>query len=92
MIYHSLVESLRGISLMVIKALSRLDRFLISKDWLNSWSNLSQWGLQRSVFDHCAVVLKEKEVNWGPKPFQMMRCWEDMEGYADFVKKRNGVV
>lgn len=34
------------------KAMSRLDRFLISKSWLNSWGNLSQWGLQRTVSDH----------------------------------------
>lgn len=67
-------------------AMSRLDHFLVSEEWLNVWSGLSQWGLKRSVLDHCAVVLKESEVNWGPKPFRMMRCWEDMEGYEDFVK------
>lgn len=44
-------------------------------------------GLKRGVSDHCAVVLKEKELNWGPKPFRMMKCWEDMSGYAEFVKK-----
>lgn len=43
--------------------MSRLDRFLILEEWLNSWSCLSQWGLKRSVSDHCAVVLKEREVN-----------------------------
>lgn len=32
------------------------------------------------------MVLKEKEINWGPKPFWMMRCWEEMEEYAVFVK------
>lgn len=69
------------------RAMSRLDRFLISEEWLNYWGNLSQWGLQRSVSDHCAVILKEKESNWGPKPFRMMRCWEEMVGYEDFVKK-----
>lgn len=68
------------------RAMSRLDRFLMTEDWLNTWSNLSQWGLKRCVSDHCAVVLKEKEADWGPKPFCVMRCWESMEGYEDFVK------
>lgn len=68
-------------------AMSRLDKFLVSEEWLSTWSNLSQWGLKRGVSDHCAVVLKEKELNWGPKPFRMMKCWEDMSGYAEFVKK-----
>lgn len=68
-------------------AMSRLDRFSISEDWLNTWDSLSQWGLKRTVSDHCAVVLKEKEVNWGQKPFCMLRCWEDMAGYEEFVKQ-----
>lgn len=33
------------------------------------------------------MVLKEKEINWGPKPFRMLRCWEDMNGYEEFVKE-----
>lgn len=68
-------------------AMSRLDKFLISEEWLSTWSNLSQWGLKRSVLDHCAAVLKEKEINWGLKPFRVMKCWEDMEGYENFVKE-----
>lgn len=50
------------------------------------WSNLSQWGLQRSISDHYAVMLKEKDVNWGPKPFRFLNCWKQMTGYVDFVK------
>lgn len=58
--------------------MSRLDRFLLSEEWQNEWPELSQWGLKRSVSDHCAVMLKEREVNWGLKPFRMMKCWEGM--------------
>lgn len=58
--------------------MSRLDRFLLSEEWLNEWPELSQWGLKRSVSDHCAVILKERDINWGPKPFRMMKCWEGM--------------
>lgn len=41
-------------------AMSSLDRFLVYEEWLSSWNSM---GLQRSVSDHCAVVLKEKELN-----------------------------
>lgn len=68
--------------------MSRLDRFLILEEWLNTWSNLLQWGLKRCLSDYCVVVLKEKELNWGPKLFRMMKCWEDMGGYAMFVKNK----
>lgn len=60
--------------------MSRLDRFLISEEWLDSLNNLSQLGFKRVVSDHCAVILKEKELNWGPKPFRMLKCWEEMAG------------
>lgn len=67
--------------------MSRLDRFLITEEWLSTWRNVSQWGLKISVSDHCAMVLKIKETNWGPKPFCMLKCLEQMEGYEEFVKK-----
>lgn len=44
--------------------------------------------MQRTVSDHCVVILKEKEtdVDWGPKPFRMMNCWREVVGYEEFVK------
>lgn len=66
-------------------AMSMLDRFLLSESWLNTWEGLSQWGLPRSVSNHCAVVLKDRLVNWGPKPFRMLDCWRGLPGYRDFV-------
>lgn len=33
------------------------------------------------------MVLKDREVNWGPKPFHKLKCWEDMVGYEEFVKE-----
>lgn len=54
------------------QAMSRLDRFLLFEAWLNVWENLSQWGLPRSVSDHCKIVLKVTVENWGPKPFRVL--------------------
>lgn len=34
--------------------------------------------------------MKEGDVNWGPKPFRMLKCWEDMAGYEEFVKNEWG--
>lgn len=66
-------------------AMSRLDCFLVSDSWLNSWVDLSQWGLPRSVSDHCPVVLRERVCNWGPKPFRLLDCWRGLLGYREFV-------
>ncbi|KAL8529763.1 hypothetical protein ACS0TY_006990 [Phlomoides rotata] len=45
---------------------SRLDRFLINNSWISKWLNSSQVGLQRSLSDHCPIVLEIKVKDWGP--------------------------
>lgn len=36
---------------------------------------LKQWGLPRTISDHCPVLLKEDDRNWGPKPFKFFNAW-----------------
>ncbi|GKV45492.1 hypothetical protein SLEP1_g52564 [Rubroshorea leprosula] len=54
---------------------SRIDKFLLSDDWLKNWSDLKQWGLGRTVSDHCPLLLKNEKVDWGPKPFKFFDAW-----------------
>ncbi|MCI41732.1 LINE-1 reverse transcriptase like, partial [Trifolium medium] len=56
-------------------AMSRIDRFLVSEAWLLRWPNCSVWGMDRSLSDHCPITLINKAVDWGPKPFRMLKCW-----------------
>lgn len=37
---------------------SRLDRFLLSDEWLKKWSEVVQVRLKRRISDHVAIVLK----------------------------------
>ncbi|CAL5430761.1 unnamed protein product [Camellia sinensis] len=53
---------------------SRIDRFILESEWLVVF-NFKCWGLPRTVSDHCPIVLKEDNRDWGPKPFQFMNCW-----------------
>ncbi|XP_068461581.1 uncharacterized protein [Phaseolus vulgaris] len=39
-------------------AKSRLDRFLVSLEWLQRWPTSKQYVLEREVSDHCAIVAK----------------------------------
>lgn len=68
-------------------AMSRLDRFLVSEEWLQEWPNPSQWALDRDVSDHCPIILQHKIINWGPKPFRFNNCWLLKDGFADSVKQ-----
>lgn len=69
-------------------AMRRLDRFLLSKTWLEKWPHLSQWAGARGLSDHCPIILKETKLNWGPKPFRVFNGWRDFSGYGDFVKEQ----
>ncbi|GKV09172.1 hypothetical protein SLEP1_g20714 [Rubroshorea leprosula] len=55
--------------------MSRIDRFLVSEDWLLRWCDVKQWGLERTVSDHCLVLLKYERVDWGPNPFKFFYAW-----------------
>lgn len=29
--------------------------------------------------------MKERELDWGPKPFRLLDCWRGMSGYREYV-------
>lgn len=55
--------------------MSRLDRFLVSEEWIQEWGVMAQWALNRDVSYHCPIILKDGSQNWGPKPFRFISCW-----------------
>src|ERR1044072_8256826 len=67
--------------------MSRIDRFLVSPDWLQTWPNCSQIALGRSFSDHCPILLRCSAHNWGPKPFKVLDCWLDNSRLPQFVKE-----
>ncbi|XP_028069638.1 uncharacterized protein LOC114272166 [Camellia sinensis] len=65
---------------------SRIDRFLLDSLWLEKFS-LKQWGLPRSFFDHCPLVLIEDERDWGPRPFRFLNAWSLHPTFMAMEKK-----
>jgi hypothetical protein len=55
---------------------------------MERWPDCTVWSLDRSLSDHCPIMLIIKAMDWGPKPFRMLKCWSDIEGYQDFVKEK----
>lgn len=43
---------------------------------------------QRGLFDHVPLLLLTNDVNWGPRPLRMLKCWADFHGYAQFVRDK----
>ncbi|GKV26298.1 hypothetical protein SLEP1_g35629 [Rubroshorea leprosula] len=50
----------------------------LERDW-------TQVGVRRSISDHCAIILKSRNVDWGPKPFQALDVWQQHPEFRDFV-------
>jgi len=69
-------------------AMSRLDRFLLSEEWCIQWPNGFQVALLRGLSDHCPLQLSVDEENWGPQPLRMLKCWQELSGYKEFVKEK----
>lgn len=69
-------------------SMCRIDRFLFTENLCTQWSNLSQWACNRTVSDHCPLILKESFSDWGPKPFRVLDCWSEHPDFADFVTQK----
>ncbi|GJW75582.1 RNA-directed DNA polymerase, eukaryota [Tanacetum coccineum] len=50
---------------------SKLDRFLLNNEFCNLWGNLSVVALNRKLSNHCPIVLKDVDLDFGPRPFQV---------------------
>ncbi|PNX96151.1 cysteine-rich receptor-like protein kinase, partial [Trifolium pratense] len=71
-------------------SMSRIDRFLISDQWVNCWGASSVWVLDRDVSDHCPLVLKSSVVDWGPKPFRFNNHWLEDKDFKKVVEEAWG--
>ncbi|GKV53234.1 hypothetical protein SLEP1_g59770, partial [Rubroshorea leprosula] len=66
-------------------SMSRLDRFLLSSEMCMVERDWTQVGVRRSISDHCAIILKSRNVDWGPKPFRALDVWQQHPEFRDFV-------
>ncbi|GLT33573.1 hypothetical protein SLA2020_081470 [Shorea laevis] len=69
-------------------SMSRLNRFLLSIDISLLERDWIQVGVQRTISDHCAIILKSRDIDWGPKPFRVLDAWQQHPEFRDFVEDR----
>jgi hypothetical protein len=65
--------------------MSRLDRVLLSVDWLSLSGSPAVWVVERDVSDHCPLILRYSIVDWGPKPFRFNNYWLNNKQFKDLV-------
>ncbi|XP_058725811.1 uncharacterized protein LOC131597115 [Vicia villosa] len=67
-------------------AMSRLDKFLLSDNFIVDWKVEGQTIVERDVSDHAPIWIKDNKRNWGPKPFRFNNMWFDHEKFFMFVE------
>ncbi|RVX05586.1 hypothetical protein CK203_027280 [Vitis vinifera] len=65
------------------KALSRLDRVLVSKEWEGHFSGVMQCILPRPVSNHSLILLDVGGLRRGPSPLGLKNMWLKEEGFKD---------
>lgn len=67
---------------------SKLDRILVNDEWLEKWPESVAKGMDRSLSDHCPIILDMSSKNWGPRPFHFFNAWLSHPGFDSFVEER----
>ncbi|GKU94423.1 hypothetical protein SLEP1_g7921 [Rubroshorea leprosula] len=69
-------------------AMSRLDKILMTVEISSTGGEWVQQGLKRNISDHCAIVLKTRTTDWGPKPFQVLDAWQHHSKFRKVVEDK----
>jgi exonuclease III len=67
-------------------AMSSIDRGWGSLEWIEEWGDCWVWVCPRGVSDHCPLVLKYAENDWGPKSFRFNNYWLDHKDFKKVVE------
>ncbi|GJW27226.1 RNA-directed DNA polymerase, eukaryota, reverse transcriptase zinc-binding domain protein [Tanacetum coccineum] len=66
--------------------LSKLDRFLISKNVIDLLPEIRITALDRIWSDHNPILLYVEKINFGPSPFKLYNSWLLRYGFDDLIK------
>ncbi|XP_016177840.1 uncharacterized protein LOC107620142 [Arachis ipaensis] len=66
---------------------SCIDRALVSLEWLEAFPETRLGSGSRGLSDHCPIIVEEKRLRNGPKPFRSLDSWFTHEGFLRMVKE-----
>lgn len=66
---------------------SKLDRLLVSPEWLSTFPHLQLSLLKRSLSDHCPLLTISSSQNWGLRPFRFQNMWLSHPGCIKLVEE-----
>ncbi|XP_057719723.1 uncharacterized protein LOC130934152 [Arachis stenosperma] len=66
---------------------SRIDRALVSLEWLEAFPETRLRGGPRGLSDHCPIIVEEKRLRDGARPFRSLDSWFTHEGFLRLAKE-----
>nr|GEW22622.1 RNA-directed DNA polymerase, eukaryota [Tanacetum cinerariifolium] len=61
--------------------MSKLDRFLMTNRFFSTYPHLAAVCLDRHLWDHRPILLKEVTSDFGPSPLKVFHSWLDLPGF-----------
>ncbi|GKE72401.1 hypothetical protein Tco_1534442, partial [Tanacetum coccineum] len=65
----------------------KLDHFLLNEEFAKLWGNTSVVALDTKLSDHCPIVLKDVDLDFGPKPFRAFDIWLEEKDIRNVVEE-----
>ncbi|XP_059599050.1 uncharacterized protein LOC132255193 [Vitis vinifera] len=65
---------------------ARLDRFLVTQQWLDMFCGVAQCRMHRPTSDHFPILLMGGGIRRGPTPFRFENMWLKVDGFIDFLR------
>ncbi|XP_016173487.1 uncharacterized protein LOC107615991 [Arachis ipaensis] len=69
------------------RSCSRIDRAMVSVEWLEEFPETRLRGGPRGLSDHCPIIVEDKRMSRGPMPFRSLDLWFTHEGFLRMVKE-----
>ncbi|XP_071700229.1 uncharacterized protein [Rutidosis leptorrhynchoides] len=69
------------------RKMRKLDRFLVSNNFLALWSDIKVVALDRGLSGHCLIVLSNGDINFRLKPFKVFDEWFRVEGVEKLIEQ-----
>ncbi|XP_020967472.1 uncharacterized protein LOC110266796 [Arachis ipaensis] len=66
---------------------SRIDRCLVSVEWIDVYPDMRLRGGPRSLLDHCPLIIEDSRNFDGLRPFRSLDSWFTHDGFMRMVKE-----
>ncbi|GJS91543.1 RNA-directed DNA polymerase, eukaryota [Tanacetum coccineum] len=67
--------------------MSKLDRFFVTNGILDLFPNIHRCILPSMWSDHCPILLKNEDFDYGPIPFKLFSSWFLCDGFKEVVRQ-----